>query len=138
MVRSDKRQHSCFEIANPDPGTVHITSSDPTQHPRIDPGYFRNPADVKIMAEGIKWMTKVADRPVLKKSLGERILPPEGASIESEEERSSFVRDHISVSTVSPAPPSEHKLIHMSLRDRPNTTSLARAQWVKLWMIDFV
>ncbi|KAK4574075.1 hypothetical protein LTR86_001836 [Recurvomyces mirabilis] len=76
-------------------GTVHITSSDPTEHPRIDPGYFRNPADVKIMAEGIKWMSKVADRPVLKKSLGERILPPEGASIESEEERSAFTQYHI-------------------------------------------
>lgn len=40
-------------------GTVHITSSDPTKHPRIDTGYFRNSADAKIMAEGIKWMGKV-------------------------------------------------------------------------------
>ncbi|KAK5115741.1 hypothetical protein LTR62_000830 [Meristemomyces frigidus] len=76
--------------------TVHITSSDPTKHPRIDPGYFRNSADAKIMAEGIKWMSKVADRPVLKKSLGERVLPPEGASLETEEERVEFVRNHIS------------------------------------------
>lgn len=77
-------------------GTVHITSSDPTAAPRIDTGYFRHPVDAKIMAEGIKWMDKVASRPVLKKSLGERIQPPQDASIETEEERIEFVKSHIS------------------------------------------
>lgn len=77
-------------------GTVHITSPDPTKAPRIDPGYFRNNADAKILAEGIKWADKVAKRPVLAKSLGERVLPPEKASIEKEEERVEFVKNHIS------------------------------------------
>lgn len=77
-------------------GSVHVTSSDPTKAPRIDTGYFRNPVDAKIMAEGIKWMDKVAARPILKKSLGERIQPPQNASIETEEERVEFVRNHIS------------------------------------------
>jgi choline dehydrogenase-like flavoprotein len=77
-------------------GSIHITSSDPTQYPRIDPGYLRNGADAKILAEGIKWMDKVANQPVLKESLGDRILPPQGASIETEEERVEYVRNHIS------------------------------------------
>lgn len=77
-------------------GTVHITSPDPTKHPRIDPGYLRNGADAKIVAEGIKWMDKVANRPILNKSLGERVLPPQSASIETEEERVEYVRNHIS------------------------------------------
>jgi choline dehydrogenase-like flavoprotein len=77
-------------------GSIHITSSDPTQHPRIDPGYLKNGADAKILAEGIKWMDKVANQPVLKESLGDRILPPQGASIETEEERIEYVRNHIS------------------------------------------
>ncbi|KAI4741863.1 alcohol oxidase [Aureobasidium sp. EXF-12298] len=77
-------------------GSIHITSSDPTKHPRIDPGYLRNGADAKILAEGIKWMDKVANQPVLKESLGDRILPPQGASIETEEERVEYVRNHIS------------------------------------------
>ena len=77
-------------------GTVHITSSDPTAHPRIDPGYFRNPADAKILAEGIKWMDAIAKRPILAKSLAKRVLPPEGASIDTEEERVAYVRDHVS------------------------------------------
>ena len=59
-------------------GTVHITSSDPKQAPRIDPGYFRNNADAKILAEAIKWMDKVAKQPILAKSLGTRIQPPQG------------------------------------------------------------
>lgn len=77
-------------------GTIHITSADPMQHPRIDPGYFTNPADAKIMAEGIKWMDKITQRPVMNKSLGERVLPPQKASIEKEEERVDYVRNHIS------------------------------------------
>lgn len=77
-------------------GSCHITSSDPTVYPRIDVGYLRNAADAKILAEGIKWMDKVAARPVLNKSLGDRILPPHGASIETEEERVEYVRHHVS------------------------------------------
>ena len=77
-------------------GSVHITSTDPKEAPRIDPGYFRNNADAKILAEGIKWMDKVAQRPVLAKSIGERVLPPQNASIETEEERIDFVKNHIS------------------------------------------
>lgn len=77
-------------------GTVHITSSDPTAHPKIDPGYFRNPADAKILAEGIKWMDKVVKQPVLAKSLDDRVLPPKDLDISSEEARTEYVRNHIS------------------------------------------
>lgn len=77
-------------------GTVHIKSSDPKEHPVIDPGYFRNNADAKILAEGIKWMDQVAQQPILKKSLGARVQPPEGEDISSEEARIDFVKNHIS------------------------------------------
>ena len=77
-------------------GSVNITSSDPFQPPSIDTGYLKHPVDTKILAEGIKWMDKVASRPVLAKSLGDRILPPKDKSIETEEERMDYVRGHIS------------------------------------------
>ena len=77
-------------------GSVHINSSDPTKAPRIDPGYFRNEADVRILAAGMRWLDKVSQAPVLKKSLGERIIPPADASLETEDERMDFVRNHIS------------------------------------------
>ena len=41
-------------------------------------------------------MDKVAARPVLAKSLGERIKPAQKDSIETEEERMEYVRTHIS------------------------------------------
>ena len=77
-------------------GTVHITSSDPHAPPRIDPGYFRNPTDAKILAAGMKWMDQVAKHPLLAKSLGKRELPPDDASLDTEEERIEYVKNHIS------------------------------------------
>ena len=77
-------------------GTVHITSTDPQEAPRIDPGYFRNNADAKILAAAVKWMDKVVKQPILAKSVGARIQPPESESIETEEERMDFVKNHIS------------------------------------------
>ena len=77
-------------------GTVHIESSDPLKAPIIDPGYFRNPADVKILAEGMKWMDKVANHPLMKKSLGDRELPKKDATLDTEEERMEYVRNNIS------------------------------------------
>ncbi|KAF2234218.1 GMC oxidoreductase [Viridothelium virens] len=77
-------------------GSVHITSSDPTKTPQIDPGYFRNEADVRIFAAGLRWLDKVSQVPILKKSLGERVTPPANASLETEEERMDFARNHIS------------------------------------------
>lgn len=77
-------------------GTVHITTSDPLAPPRIDPGYFRNEIDAKILAAGMKWMDQVAKHPEMAKSLGRRELPPEDASLDTEEERIEYVKNHIS------------------------------------------
>lgn len=77
-------------------GTVHITSSDPLAAPRIDPGYFRNEIDAKILAAGMKWMDQVAKHPAMAKSLARRELPPDNASLDSEQERIEYVKNHIS------------------------------------------
>ncbi|EXJ76070.1 uncharacterized protein A1O5_00578 [Cladophialophora psammophila CBS 110553] len=77
-------------------GTVHIKSSDPLAPPEIDPGYFRNEVDAKILAAGMKWMDKVARHPLLAKSLAERELPPESESLDSEEKRIEYVKNHVS------------------------------------------
>ena len=77
-------------------GSVHITSSDPLKPPQIDPGYLRNPADVKILAAGMKWMDHVANHPLMKKSLGDRELPSKDKSLDTEEERMEYIRNHIS------------------------------------------
>jgi len=48
------------------------------------------------MAAGIDWLRKVADQPILADQLDGRLLPKEGASLETEEERLDYVRNHIS------------------------------------------
>lgn len=112
-------------------GTVHIESSDPTKQPRIDPGYFRQAADAKILAAGVDWLNKVSQRPILKEQLGERLLPPEGASLETEEERIEYVRNHIRYvfSTRWPAG------VELSVDPARNITSAEALAWARLWMI---
>lgn len=77
-------------------GTVHITSSDPLAPPQIDPGYFRNEVDAKILAAGMKWMDQVAKHPLLAKQMGKRELPAQDASLDTEAERIEYVKNHIS------------------------------------------
>lgn len=35
-------------------GTVHIKSSDPTEHPAVDPAFLTHPADAAVLAAGLK------------------------------------------------------------------------------------
>lgn len=77
-------------------GTVHIQSSDPLQPPRIDPGYFRNEVDAKVLAAGVKWILEVSRHPVMAQHLARRELPPNGKDLESEAERIEYVKNHIS------------------------------------------
>ncbi|KAJ4367482.1 hypothetical protein N0V83_007065 [Neocucurbitaria cava] len=77
-------------------GSVHISSSDPLKPPTIDPGYFRNECDAKILAAGIKWLDAVSKHPLVAKSLGERVQPPPSNSLETEEQRMEYVKNHIS------------------------------------------
>lgn len=77
-------------------GTVHISSPDPLSPPVIDPGYFRNESDAKILATGLKWLDEVSKHPLLKKSIGERVLPPPENTLETEEQRIEYVKNHIS------------------------------------------
>ncbi|KAJ4504775.1 hypothetical protein HRR80_008440 [Exophiala dermatitidis] len=77
-------------------GTVHITTSDPLAPPRIDPGYFRNEVDAKILAAGMAWMDKVARHPLLAKSLADRELPPQDKNMDTQEKWVDYVKNHIS------------------------------------------
>ncbi|ARU90534.1 GMC family oxidoreductase [Pseudomonas sp. M30-35] len=47
-------------------GTVRLTSSDPSAKPIIDPNYFSNPFDRKVMIEGIKILREIANQPAFR------------------------------------------------------------------------
>ena len=78
-------------------GSVHIKSADPLQAPAIDPGYFRNEVDAKILAAGIDWLDRVSQHPTFAQYVEQRDLPPPESSIlELEEGRIEYLRNHIS------------------------------------------
>jgi len=64
--------------------------------PQIDPGYFRNEVDAKILAAGMKWMEQVAKHPLMAKSLADRELPASDDGLSTEEKRIEYVKNHIS------------------------------------------
>ena len=57
-------------------GTIHIKSADPTEHPTVDPNYLNHPADVAVMAAGLKFAEKLVAAPALEGKMGQRIHPP--------------------------------------------------------------
>lgn len=78
-------------------GSVHIKSADPFQQPEIDPGYFRNETDLKILAAGIKWIDQVSKHPIFAQYIDTRELPPtESNVLDSEEGRIEYLKSHIS------------------------------------------
>merc|ERR1712136_587189 len=50
-------------------GWIRLRSTDPAEHPLIDPQYYSHPDDVKIMLEAIRFAKETLDTPVLKKLL---------------------------------------------------------------------
>lgn len=50
-------------------GSVHIESSDPSKHPKIDPAYFSHPLDLDIVARGILHCIELAKMEPLRSKL---------------------------------------------------------------------
>ena len=57
-------------------GYVHIKSSDPTTPPDINPNYMGHPADVAVLAAGVKFAEKLVRSPALEGKMGKRLHPP--------------------------------------------------------------
>ncbi|KEF59691.1 uncharacterized protein A1O9_04537 [Exophiala aquamarina CBS 119918] len=57
-------------------GTIHIKSADPAEHPTIDPNYLNHPADVAVMAAGLKFCEKLVNAPAMEGKTSKRVHPP--------------------------------------------------------------
>ena len=60
-------------------GSIHITTSDPLQQPRIDPNYYAEPLDRTVMAAGLKLGAEIADSSPMSGLIKARSEPAEGA-----------------------------------------------------------
>jgi choline dehydrogenase len=56
-------------------GRLTLRSSDPLGAPRIDTGYFSEPADLKAVIQGLRAVLEIADHQPLKANLGALRLP---------------------------------------------------------------
>ena len=71
-------------------GTVHISSADPVQHPRIDPNYLGDPADAKVLMAGIRAVRSLVEAPALKHLIVRETRP--GPDVQTEEQIAEYIR----------------------------------------------
>lgn len=72
-------------------GEITLTSADPMDHPRIDPRYLSDPADLWLMIEGCKLAREIAAEPALERYIDSEYLP--GPAVRSDEEWAAHVRE---------------------------------------------
>jgi len=72
-------------------GWVHIGSSDPLAHPRIDPKYLDDPRDAQVLLAGIKAVRRLASFPSLKRMIVRETRP--GDAIVTDEEILGYIRE---------------------------------------------
>ena len=78
-------------------GTVHIKSSDPKEHPRIDPAFMVHPADAAVLAAGVKMLDKVAQSKHMEGKLAKRVKPDPKKDLSDTEQAKAHVYDwHLS------------------------------------------
>lgn len=76
-------------------GQIHITSSDPFTPPEIDPGYLSHPADVILLAAGLKFLDKLVHAPNLEGKIAKRYYPLEHVDLSDRQARRDAVREWV-------------------------------------------
>lgn len=56
-------------------GSVHIKTSDVSDQPEIDPGFLRHPADIAVLAAGVKMLSKITDSKAMEGKFAQRTFP---------------------------------------------------------------
>lgn len=72
-------------------GEITLRSSDPTAHPRIDPRYLSDPADLWLLIEGCKLAREIAAEPALHSYVSNEYLP--GSTTVSNADWTAHVRE---------------------------------------------
>jgi choline dehydrogenase len=83
--------HSC-QLRPESRGTVMIQSSDPFEHPAIDPNYLATEGDRITMRESVRMMRDIAGQNALAPLRGAEALP--GQDVQTDEEIDTFIRTY--------------------------------------------
>ncbi len=71
-------------------GTVKLRSSDFRDKPKVDPRYFTDPHDMRVMVAGIRKAREIVARPEMADWAGKELYP--GEAIQSDEEITDYIR----------------------------------------------
>lgn len=74
-------------------GSVRLASTNPADHPLIDPGYFNQQQDVETLIDGADHIRKLTSRPALSKLVGDEIAL--GPQVKSRSSMAAGLRQHI-------------------------------------------
>ncbi|KAF8486327.1 alcohol oxidase [Russula ochroleuca] len=96
LVPDPKKKYATFWSVLNHPfsrGSIHIKSSNPLEHPVIDPHYFEEEYDARSFAETIKFTRRIAQQEPLKNIFEEELFP--GPSVQTDEEIIEFLKEHL-------------------------------------------
>jgi choline dehydrogenase len=74
-------------------GEIRLVTADPRHRPSIDPGYLREPADLRVLIEGLKIAREIAAQPVLDQHITTEAWP--GRQARTDPELAEHVRAHL-------------------------------------------
>jgi choline oxidase len=70
-------------------GTVRLRSRDFRDKPRVDPRYFTDPYDMRVMVEGIKLARRIVEQPAMREWAGAELYP--GPDVRTDEEIADYI-----------------------------------------------
>lgn len=77
-------------------GSVHIKSADVNDHPTLDPGFLKHPADAAILATGVKMLDKIANSKAMEGKIAKRTSPADTTlDLSNPEQAQAVVHDSV-------------------------------------------
>lgn len=76
-------------------GSVHIQSSDPVAPPKVDLGFFANPADTDGFAAAAQFIDRVFKSRYLKEKIKARVKPEPEVDLEDRDQARQFANKHV-------------------------------------------
>lgn len=77
-------------------GSVHIKSADVSDHPALDPGLLRHPADTAVLAAGLKMLDEIANSKAMEGKIAKRNLPEDlNVDLSDPKQAQAYVHDTV-------------------------------------------
>jgi choline dehydrogenase-like flavoprotein len=77
-------------------GSVHIKSADVNDHPTLDPGFLKHPADTAVLATGLKMLDKITTSKAMQGKIAKRTFPTDQQlDLSDPEQAQAAVRDSV-------------------------------------------